>query len=177
MSPLRPALGSFSLRRLGGASMREVRCPYCNHRFQASERAMSLRCPSCTTPMAFEHFNLNERLEGQLATMGTVQLGPACQLSGKLVCAELTVSGRFKGQATVLGALRIKGRGAAWGQVAARSLVVERGAELRAKARVAPTPQSLPLRLHGSVKLSPVGQRAAAAAQAAAGYSAVLAGR
>lgn len=138
---------------------------------------MSLRCPSCTTPLAFEHFNLNERLEGQLSTMGQVELGPSCQLSGTLVCAELTVSGRFSGQATVLGPLRIKDKGVACGEVAARSLVVETGAELLAKARVAPTPENPPLRLHGSVRLSRIGQRVAAQAQAAAGYAAVLASR
>jgi cytoskeletal protein CcmA (bactofilin family) len=177
MSPLRPALGSFSLRRTRGGEMRELRCPYCSHRFQASRRAMSLRCPSCTNPLAFEDFSLNERLEGQLSTMGQVQLGPSCHLSGNLTCADLTISGRFEGRATVLGPLLLKADGKVTGQVAARSLVVERGGVLAAKAKIAPTPDHPPLRLHASVLLTRTGQRVAAQSQAAASYSAVLAGR
>lgn len=138
--PLKPALAAFHPRKPEPKAMRRVACPYCGHGFEISRKAISVRCSKCTRPLAFEDFTLRGRVEGDVSTMGEVDLTEPSELVGRLVCATFTNRGRYEGSATVYGSVTLMGDSLTVGQLTSRSLAVERGATLRGKVRIQPQP-------------------------------------
>ena len=110
---------------------------------------MSVRCPSCTRPLEFKDLTLHKRLEGDVSTMGHVQLSHPSEMIGRLVCGRFTNTGRFQGQAVVYGAIELAGNSLTVGELTGKSLCVHHGATARLKANILPKPTLGP----GSEKL------------------------
>ncbi len=134
--PLKPALSAIHPRSPQPREVRKVGCPHCGHPFEISSRAMSVRCPGCTRPLEFKDLTLRQKLEGDIHTMGRVGIEGPGEMIGRLVCGTLTNEGRFEGQAICYGAIELQGQSLTTGEISARSLKVERGATLRARAQI-----------------------------------------
>lgn len=101
---------------------------------------MSVRCPACTRPLEFKDLTLRQRLEGDVSTMGHVELSNPSEMIGRLVCGKFTNTGRFEGQAVVYGAITLAGNSMTIGELTGKSLSVQHGATARAKANIVPKP-------------------------------------
>lgn len=142
--PLRPALLAFHPRGPEPKAVRKVSCPHCARSFEVSKRAMSVRCPGCTRPLQFSDLNLNSRVEGDVSTMGLVNLDDDGQMLGKLTCGELRSSGSFQGKALVYGLVELRNQSLTTGDLTARSLNVDQGATLRGTMNICPRPKVEP---------------------------------
>jgi len=139
MSPIRPALGFVHARTPKPTYVREVRCPYCSHSFEASQKAISLRCPRCTNPLKIEDKIVRKEVKGQVATVGQVRITTASVLSGDIVCSDFLNAGRFDGSALVHGPIDLQPGSLTTGTISGRSLRALLGATLRAKLNIGPT--------------------------------------
>ena len=169
--PLRPALAAFHPKGPAPKTVRPVHCPHCGKGFEISRKAMSVRCPSCTRPLAFEDLNLNSRVEGDVSTMGHVHLGEQGAMVGRLVCGQLTNDGRLEGRVVVFGRIELCPQSLTTGEISGRSLLASIGSTLRARASIGPKPQvatvvrtigSRPLRRGGGRRMVGMGENAKA---------------
>jgi cytoskeletal protein CcmA (bactofilin family) len=110
---------------------------------------MSVRCPTCTRPLEFKDLTLRQRLEGDVSTMGHVELSHPSEMIGRLVCGKFTNTGRFEGNAVVYGPIELAGNSFTTGELTGKSLSIQHGATARAKANILPKPRLGP----GSGKL------------------------
>lgn len=101
---------------------------------------MSVRCPSCTRPLEFKDLTLRNRMEGDVSTMGHVELSNPSEMIGRLVCGRFTNAGRFEGQAVVYGQIMLSGGSHTIGELTGKSLSIQFGATARAKANIRPKP-------------------------------------
>ncbi len=138
--PLRPALAAFHPKGPKPKAVRTVRCPHCSAGFDISQKAMSIRCPRCTRPLAFEDLHLNSKVQGDVSTMGTVHLGQQGEMVGRLICGELDNAGRVDGKVIVYGRAELQPGSITTGQLSARSVLAQRGATVRLSAKIGPKP-------------------------------------
>ncbi|MCC7146832.1 MAG: polymer-forming cytoskeletal protein [Phycisphaeraceae bacterium] len=138
MSPLRPALSAFYLRRPRPKEVRKLCCPNCGEAIEVSQKAFSARCPRCTHPLSIKDFDLEQAIDGELSTMGQVRLGPECRMTGNIHCAQFTNQGQFRGKAVVYGPIEIEGHSLTKGELIGHSLLVRPGARMLAKVSVGP---------------------------------------
>jgi cytoskeletal protein CcmA (bactofilin family) len=101
---------------------------------------MSVRCPSCTRPLEFKDLTLRQRMDGDVSTMGHVELSNPSEMIGRLVCGQFTNTGRFEGQAVVYGTIELSGDSLTIGELTGKSLIVHHGATARVKANIVPKP-------------------------------------
>ncbi len=138
--PLRPPLVAFHPKGPRPPQRRKVYCPACRHGFELSRRAVTVRCPKCTAPLAFDDLQLSQRVEGAVTTMGHVVLGASSSVAARLTCGMLSSAGRFEGKATVYGTVTLEPGSRTSGELTARSLTVQRGATCDATVRITPDP-------------------------------------
>lgn len=138
--PLRPALAAFNPKGPKPTAIRAVSCPHCSHGFDISQKAMSIRCPQCTRPLAFEDLHLDSKIQGDVSTMGTVHLGGQGEMVGRLICGQLNSSGRVDGKVVVYGHAEVHADSLATGQLNARSFAAHRGATVRMTMKIGPKP-------------------------------------
>ncbi len=143
--PLRPPLLAFHPNGPRPPRRRAVHCPSCRHGFELSRRAVSVRCPKCATPIAFDDLSLAQRVEGTITTMGLVTLQSTCGVRGRLTCGALEQRGRFEGDATVYGPAALHPGSRTTGTLVARSIVIEPGAAMVGRLRITPNPGPPPL--------------------------------
>ncbi|MCG8509701.1 MAG: polymer-forming cytoskeletal protein [Rhodospirillales bacterium] len=98
--------------------------------------AFSARCPRCTRYLAFRDMTVQQKLEGDLTTMGHVVVEPDSEMSGKLVCGQFTNEGRFEGTATVYGPAVLGGGSLTSGRIHASSLRIVSTATARLRVRI-----------------------------------------
>lgn len=101
---------------------------------------MSVRCPACTRPLEFKDLTLRQRMQGDVSTMGHVELSHPSEMIGRLVCGRFTNAGRFEGQAVVFGEIVLQGGSLTVGELSGKSLCIRHGATARAKAHIRPKP-------------------------------------
>jgi cytoskeletal protein CcmA (bactofilin family) len=93
--------------------------------------------------------------------MGQVHLLSHTALTGLLVCSAFSSQGRFDGSAVVHGHVELKHDSFTAGEIRGRSLVVQMGANLRARASIGPQPLGDPAAIpspvssHRPLQLSP----------------------
>lgn len=138
--PLRPALAAFNPKGPRPKAVRQVACPHCSCTFDISQKAMSIRCPQCTRPLAFEDLHLDSKVQGDVSTMGTVHLGGQGEMVGRLVCGQLQSAGRVDGNVVVYGKAELQSESLATGQLNARSFCAHRGATVRMSLKIGPKP-------------------------------------
>jgi len=138
--PLRPALAAFKPKGPTPKAVRTVSCPHCSYGFEISSKAMSIRCPQCTRPLAFEDLHLDSKVQGDVSTMGTVHLGGQGEMVGRLICGQLQSSGRVDGNVVVYGRAEMHNDSLATGQLNARSFYAHRGATVRMSLKIGPKP-------------------------------------
>ena len=138
--PLRPALAAFKPKGPKPKAVRSVSCPHCSCRFEISQKAMSIRCPQCTRPLAFEDLHLDSKIQGDVSTMGTVHLGLQGEMVGQLVCGQLDSAGRVDGKIVVYGKAELQADSLATGQLNARSFHAHLGANVRMSLKIGPKP-------------------------------------
>lgn len=109
------------------SAMRAVRCPFCEAPFEVSSKAINARCPKCTKPMRFEDAELNGFCNQNVTTMGTVRIGRKGVVRGRIECGSLVVSGQLDGTIRINGCCIVQPRGVLHGEIAARSMLIERG--------------------------------------------------
>jgi len=140
--PLKPALAAFHPKSPEPREVRHVACPYCGKPFAISRKALSVRCPGCTRPLQFEDLSLKGRIEGDVSTMGEVDLAEPSEMIGKLVCGQFTNQGRYEGSAIVYGSIALAAQSLTTGELTARALEVDRGATFRGKVNIHPHPKT-----------------------------------
>lgn len=138
--PLRPALAAFKPKGPQPKSVRSVSCPHCSCSFEISQKAMSIRCPQCTRPLAFEDLHLDSKIQGDVSTMGTVHLGGQGEMVGRLICGQLDSAGRVDGKVVVYGRAELQSDSLATGQLNARSFHAHPGSTVRMKVKIGPKP-------------------------------------
>ena len=137
--PLRPALAAFHPKGPTPKAVRPVTCPHCSCGFDISQKAMSIRCPQCTRPLAFEDLHLDSKVQGDVSTMGTVHLGGQGEMIGRLVCGRLNSAGRVDGNIVVYGQVELQAQSLATGQLSARSFCAHQGSTVRMSLKIGPT--------------------------------------
>ncbi|WP_432799678.1 bactofilin family protein [Poriferisphaera sp. WC338] len=142
--PIKPALVAFHPRGPKPQAVRPVMCPHCGNNFEISKRAISVRCPACTRPLQFSDFTLNSRVEGDVSTMGHIELDHQGEMNGRLVCGQLTSAGSFEGKALVYGPIALQGASLTTGELVAKALSVTTGATFRGKVNICPKPKISP---------------------------------
>lgn len=155
--PLRPALAAFHPKTPQPKAVRPVTCPHCSNSFDISQKAMSVRCPRCTRPLAFEDLHLDSKVQGDVSTMGTVHLGENGEMVGRLICGHLISTGRVDGKVVVYGKAELQPNSLTTGQLSARSVYAHRGSTVRLTVKIGPKP--LVSSVTGAVTTRPV-QRA-----------------
>lgn len=138
--PLRPALAAIHPKTPKPKAVRSVNCPHCSCGFDISQKAMSVRCPRCTRPLAFEDLRLDSKIKGDVSTMGTVLLGEQGEMVGRLVCGQLNSCGRVEGIVVVYGRAEIEPMSLATGQLSARAFAAKPGSTVRMKLKIGPKP-------------------------------------
>ena len=101
---------------------------------------MSVRCPRCTRPLAFEDLHLNSKVQGDVSTMGTVHLGEQGEMVGRLICGHLENAGRVDGKVVVYGRAELQAHSLTTGQLSARAVCAHRGATVRLSVKIGPKP-------------------------------------
>jgi cytoskeletal protein CcmA (bactofilin family) len=101
---------------------------------------MSVRCPACTRPLEFKDLTLRARMEGDVSTMGHVELENPSEMIGRLVCGRFTNVGRFEGQAVVYGEIVLAKGSLTVGELTGKSLSIQQGATARTKVNIRPKP-------------------------------------
>ncbi len=101
---------------------------------------MSVRCPACTRPMEFKDLTLRARMEGDVSTMGHVELDNPSEMIGRLVCGRFTNTGRFDGQAVVYGEILLSQGSFTTGEITGKCLDIQQGATARARVNIRPKP-------------------------------------
>lgn len=138
--PLRPALAAIKPKAPQPKAVRPVSCPHCSCGFDISQKAMSVRCPRCTRPLAFEDLRLDSKIKGDVSTMGAVHLGEQGEMVGRLVCGQLESAGRVDGSIVVYGRAEFQARSLSSGSLSARSFCALQGATVRMKLKIGPKP-------------------------------------
>ena len=138
--PLRPALAAFHPKGPKPKAVRKVNCPHCSAGFDISQKAMSVRCPRCTRPLAFEDLHLDSKVQGDVSTMGTVRLGEQGEMIGRLICGNLHSEGRVDGKVVVYGRAELWPNSLATGELSARALYAHRGSTARLSVKIGPKP-------------------------------------
>ncbi|MEM1444718.1 MAG: polymer-forming cytoskeletal protein [Planctomycetota bacterium] len=138
--PIRPPLLAFHPQGPRPPRRRTVHCPSCRHEFTLSRRAVSVRCPKCATPIAFDDLSLGQRVEGTITTMGQVTLQTTSVSRGELTCGSLQQHGKFEGRITVYGPAKLQPGSRTSGTITARSITVEPGATATGQLRITPNP-------------------------------------
>jgi|GEM_PF-1580031 len=138
--PLRPALAAFHPKGPSPKAVRQVNCPHCSCGFSISQKAMSVRCPRCTRPLAFEDLRLDSKVQGDVSTMGTVHLGTQGEMVGRLICGQLDSAGRVDGKVVVYGRAELQPGSLATGELSARSVCVHPGSTVRLSVKIGPKP-------------------------------------
>ena len=149
---LRPPPRSSPRRSPTPTASRRVWCPKCDHMFDASAKALSLRCPRCTHGLVPRDVDLTESVNGDISVNGRVNVPTSMKLIGRLTCAELTSNGQFSGAARVGGAVRLEADSFTHGEIVCRSLHMSKGARFHARAVIGamddddtpPTPRATP---------------------------------
>ncbi|QDU33297.1 BacA-like protein [Poriferisphaera corsica] len=142
--PIKPALVAFHPKGPKPQAVRSVMCPHCSKNFEISKRALSIRCPQCTRPLQFSDFTLRDRVEGDVSTMGHIELDQHGEMSGRLVCGALTSDGNFNGKAMVYGDITLQTHSLTTGTLVAKSLSIAHGASFRGKVEISPKPNISP---------------------------------
>jgi len=101
---------------------------------------MSVRCPRCTRPLAFEDLRLDSKIQGDVSTMGTVYLGAQGEMAGRLICGQLNSSGRVDGKIVVYGRAEVQAHSLATGQLSARAFCAHPGSTVRMAVKIGPKP-------------------------------------
>lgn len=78
--------------------------------------------------MRFEDADLNGFCNQNVSTMGTVRVGRKGVVRGKIECGQLVVSGQLEGTIRITGRCIVQPGGILRGEIAARAMVIERGA-------------------------------------------------
>ncbi len=117
-------------------TLRRVWCPECEHTFDVSARAMSVRCPRCGAGMAPSDLELRASIHGDVKIIGRVTIPADMEMCGRLLCVELESGGRFVGWARVGGRIQLRPGSETRGELAASSLCAEHGARLRVRATI-----------------------------------------
>jgi cytoskeletal protein CcmA (bactofilin family) len=138
--PLRPSLLSFHPQGPRPPRRRAVHCPRCRHGFTLSRRAVTVRCPRCATPIAFDDLSLGQSVEGTITTMGRVTLRDTGRVRGRLTCGSLDQAGRFEGEATVYGHADLAAGSRTTGTLIARSVAVREHATFVGRLRITADP-------------------------------------
>ena len=138
--PLRPALAAFHPKSPKPKAVRTVNCPHCSAGFDISQKAMSVRCPRCTRPLAFEDLHLDSKVQGDVSTMGTVHLGENGEMVGRLICGMLDNAGRVDGKVVVYGKAEMQPDSLTTGQLSSRAICAHRGASIRMTVKIGPKP-------------------------------------
>ncbi len=131
-----PAREARAVTAPAPAAMRSVRCPFCEAPFEVSIKAINGRCPKCTRPMRFEDAELNGLCNQNVTTMGTVRIGRKGVVRGRIECGALVVSGQLDGTIRINGCCIVQPRGVLRGEIAARSVMIERGASFEGSVEI-----------------------------------------
>lgn len=118
------------------AATRQVWCPQCEHVFDVSVRAMSVRCPTCAAAIEPGDLQLTASIHGDVKVIGQVLIPASMELRGRLLCVQLVSEGRFAGRARVGGRIELRPGSETHAELAAAGLRVERGARLRGRAAI-----------------------------------------
>ncbi|MEX0655744.1 MAG: polymer-forming cytoskeletal protein [Phycisphaeraceae bacterium] len=139
--PFGPRLFRIRARGNRAADGRAITCPYCQHRFETSGRAISLACPHCHRPLNLGSRTIDHDAAGDVATLGPVRVTASATLAGRLLCNSLVSEGNLAGHTTVLGRVELMPASHTTGQLHARSLHAHHGATLHATAAIGPAPR------------------------------------
>lgn len=101
-------------------------------------RAMSVRCPHCTSPLRFEDFEIDSEIHRDVNTMGVVNITPTSQVVGNVSCGQLTVEGKYAGRAKVFGRILLTPNSVTRGELVGKSLTILWGASFRGKCMIGP---------------------------------------
>ena len=116
----------------GPAPKHTVRCSACDHRFDVSPKALTLRCPRCTAPMSIGDVVLTAgACCSMIQAVGQVFIGPFARFKGRVLRATgaMRVEGRVETSEASCGETFTLVSGSRWkGNCRAPRMIVEEGA-------------------------------------------------
>ena len=120
-----------------GASIKKVRCTYCDGTIDVALRAMSIFCPHCKKRLILEDYKIDSYYAvREFATCGDVVVEKKGHVVAPIKAGNLTVKGKVQGRVTARGRVEIRKAGSFKGDIEAPSLIVENGATLEGFVRI-----------------------------------------
>lgn len=111
--------------------VREVRCYRCRRTHEVSASARSTICPGCSASIEFDDLVFDSRVARPVDTRGRLRVEARGSLSnGYIVCGEADLYGEVNGTLRCEGTVRISYSGTMSCRIAAKSIIVEKGAVL-----------------------------------------------
>lgn len=119
---------------------RHLRCPYCEGAFEASRKALTLKCPHCANRIEFRDVLITRSVTENISTMGVVHINRKGSLRGTIDCGELIVQGRLAGTIEVRGLAQLDQRSIVTGHLHAEAVRVLPGARFEGELVMGPIP-------------------------------------
>ncbi|GAT33573.1 protein CcmA, bactofilin family [Terrimicrobium sacchariphilum] len=111
--------------------VREVRCYRCRRTHEVSASARSTICPGCSASIEFDDIIFDSKVARPVDTRGRLIVEAKGSLSnGYIVCGEADIRGEVNGTLRCEGTVRIAYSGIMSCRIAAKSIVIEKGARL-----------------------------------------------
>ncbi len=119
---------------------RPLRCPYCEGAFEASRKALTLKCPHCANRIEFRDCLIARSISENISTMGVVHINRKGSLRGTIDCGELIVQGRLAGTVEVRGLAQLDPRSIVTGHLHAEAVRILPGARFEGELVLGPIP-------------------------------------
>ncbi|TVQ55272.1 MAG: polymer-forming cytoskeletal protein [Phycisphaerales bacterium] len=119
---------------------RQLRCPYCEGAFEASRKALTLKCPHCANRIEFRDVVVTRSITENISTMGVVHVNRKGSLRGVIDCGELIVQGRLAGTVEVRGLAQLDQLSIVTGHLHAEAVRILPGARFEGELVLGPIP-------------------------------------
>lgn len=118
---------------------RRILCTSCGGLLVVAFQAKSVNCKHCHQRVICEALVLKDYVAvRRLRTANSIHITKKGHVVASVFCEELTVDGRLKGDALVLGAMAISKKAEVKGELRARSLSIAEGANVSGVMRIGP---------------------------------------
>jgi len=119
------------LKRVTSRPPRSIRCHHCAKTHEVSGHAKSTICPGCNASIELGDLTFSSHVSRPVNTRGKLIVEPGGSLNCALIiCGEALIEGRINGALHCEGTLRLACSGKSSGRITAKSIIIEKGADL-----------------------------------------------
>jgi len=119
------------LKRVMARPPRSIRCHHCATTHEVSGHARSTICPGCNASIELGDLTFSSHVSRPVNTRGKLIVEPGGSLNCALIiCGEALIEGRINGALLCEGTLRLACSGKSSGRITAKSIIIEKCADM-----------------------------------------------